>query len=472
MAGITDSSGIAGGLAVNATSKAARVELFDGLGNALTHRDGAASVTTDEAILVAGTNEGNIRTLRVDRLGNLSGSNPTSLLTEPFEGATLSVYRWAALATTMAGNQTAAAGHLLNSGAITTINTGYAIKSLRAFANRQRSPLHLRARARINHFANSQAEIGFGDLTAATGAHTNGAYWQYTTGGVVQPVLMYNTQEIPGTAVTGLNPANYYTWDIIIANDAILFTIQDTSTGTTVAERSIQLPSTQPKQFAATRLFAFARVFNSASAPASASQMIVSSIDVLQLEAQTTKPWKEQMAESGYGAGVNPVTFAIDNNFVNNTAATLATLSNTTASYATRGGYFHFAAIAGANTDYALFAYQSPAPYAFICTGIDIETWNLGAAVATTPHLLVWAIAYDLVAATLVSTGPRTVVGSQDFAIGAVVGARATSITKMFDVPFPTNPGRFIDVVLRMPVATATASQLIHGHVSLRGYYA
>jgi hypothetical protein len=471
MAVIVDNGSVSGGLAVNAASNAARVELFDNQGNKLTRRDGAVSTATDEALPVAGTNEGNVRLLRVDRLGNLSNSSPTSLLAEPFEGTTLAASRWSALATTMAGTQTAAAGHLLNSGAITTINTGYAIRSLRTFANRQRSPLHLRARARVVHFANSQVEIGFGDLTTATGAHTNGAYWQYTTGGVVQPVLMYNTQEVVGSPVTGLSSANYYTWDIVIANDAILYTIQDTSTGTTVAERSIQLPITQPKQFAATRLFAFARVFNSASAPATASQVIVSSFDVLQLEAQAAKPWKEQIAESGYGAGLLPTTFAVPNNFTNNTAPTSATLSNTVAGYTALGGYFQFAAVAGTATDYALFGFTVPSPYSFICTGIDIETWNLGAAVATTPTLLAWGLAYDLSAVSLVTAGARTIVGSQDFPIGAVVGARANSISKSFDVPLVTNPGRFLDVILRMPVATATASQIIQGHVSLRGYF-
>ena len=62
-------------------------------------------------------------------------------------------------------------------------------KSLRSFAKMQRAPLHFKARARIAHVNDSVAELGFGDATGSNTANANGAYWQYTSGGDVQPVL-------------------------------------------------------------------------------------------------------------------------------------------------------------------------------------------------------------------------------------------------------------------------------------------
>jgi len=48
-------------------------------------------------------------------------------------------------------------------------------------------------------------------------------------------------------------------------------------------------------------------------------------------------------------------------NYANSAAPASATLSNTAAGYTTLGGQFQFAAVAGAETDYALFAYTVPA---------------------------------------------------------------------------------------------------------------
>jgi hypothetical protein len=41
--------------------------------------------------------------------------------------------------------------------------------------------------------------------------------------------------------------------------------------------------------------------------------------------------------------------------------------------------------------------------------------------------------------------------------------------TQNFDTPLVTNPGRFLTVILRMPVGTATASEVFQGLVNLRG---
>ncbi len=197
--------------------------------------------------------------------------------------------------------------------------------------------------------------------------------------------------------------------------------------------------------------------------------MVLASVDVLLLDCMTSKPWKEQMAESGYGAPLTPTGFAQAAQWANSAAPASATLSNTAAGYATLGGLFQFAAVAGAATDYALFGFQAPTPYAFILDGIDIELWNTGAAVATTPALFVWGLGVDQGGATLASSATRVGIGAQSLPLGAAIGAKAERISQTFDTPLVTNPGRFLTVILRMPVGTATAGEVFQGMVNLRG---
>ncbi len=474
MAQIQDNSAISGGLAIETASKAARNVLYNTAGSPITRKHNQSrDEANDEAFIIGGYNDGNYRHIRTDRTGGQAMALNTSLLTEAFEGTVLASSRWQPIATTMAATQTAAAGLLINSGSITTINTGYLYKSLRPFVKMQRAPLHFKARARIAHVNNAVAELGLGDATTSNGANTNGAYWQYTSGGAVQPVLTYNGVDITGAVVAGLNPANFYTWDVLIDDDEAMFMVQDTATGLILAERSIKLPLTQAKLFAATRLFAIARLNNTGSAPASAPQMIVSSVDVVMLDAMANKPWSHQMLGSGYNLEVNPVTFATTVNWANSAAAASAALSNSTAGYALMQGRFQFVAVAGGETDYALFGFAAPSPYSLVCTGVEIDTFNMGAAVATTLTNLEWWLGYDQSALSLATAGiNRCGLGGQSFDIAAGIGKRADVVRADFSsAPKNTNPGRFQTIILKMPVGTATASQIIRGTVNVRGYW-
>jgi hypothetical protein len=470
MAYIQDGSSIAGNLAIETAAKAARSILYNAAGQPVTRKHNAArDEANDEGFVMAGYNDGNYRHLRTDRTGGAALALNTSLLTEAFEGGNLASSRWQAINTTMAASQSAAAGLLFNSASITTAASGYFLKSLRSFQKPQRAPIHFKARARLAHVVNSVIELGLGDAATFNGANANGAYWQVTAGGAVQPVLSYNGVDITAAAVTGLNPANFYTFDVVIDDDEAMFMVQDTATGLIVAERSIKLPVTQAKLFAATRLFAIARLYTTASAPASAPQLVLSTVDVVQLDVMTNKPWKEQMAEAGYGAPYNPLTFAQAAQWGNSAFPASATLSNTAAGYTTLGGLFQFASVAGAATDYALFGFQAPSPYAFVLDGIDIDTWNTGAAVATTPTLMVWGLGVDQGSVSLAGGIARVGLGAQSFPIGAAIGAKAERISQNFDTPLVTNPGRFLTVILRMPVGTATAGEVFQGMVNLRG---
>lgn len=457
------------------TSKGLASMLVDAAGNTIPKTPGEARGATDGFLAVGGVNDDNYRPLRVDRLGNMMPGTANLLLHEPFEGATVSSPNRVTVATTtFTQAQTAAGGLNFNSGNSNTAAAAALLTTNRQFAKLQRAPLQCKIRARAGHVTNSLIEFGFGNPANQTSVPTIGAFWQITTGGVVQPILTFNTVDLPGAAVTMPSgwQSNYYVWDVILDDDEAFFSVQDTSTGQIIAERRIQLPVTQVRLWNASRLQAFARIHNVTS-PATAATLILSSLDVLLLDMAQNKPWGHIAALSGFGGEVNPTTFAQPANYANSAAPASATLSNTAAGYTTLGGQFQFAAPVGAETDFALFGFTVPAPYSFVCTGIEIDTYNSGAAVATTAHVLQWFASPDQTAISLATaTNRRTTLGIQSFAVGAAIGAMAAPVLRSLnDAPLVTNPGRIMVVGLKIPVGTATASQIIRGVVAIRGYF-
>lgn len=165
-------------------------------------------------------------------------------------------------------------------------------------------------------------------------------------------------------------------------------------------------------------------------------------------------------------------------NHANSTSPSSASLSNTAAGYTTLGGRWQFAAVAGAADDYALFAYAIPATHRFWCSGIAISSVNTGAAVATTAHILDWSLGINSTAVSLATTdsgstyGPRRIpLGIQSFLSGAAIGALAEPIRHTFPEPLAVEASRYVHIILQMPVATATGSQVIRGDATVYGWF-
>ena len=418
-----------------------------------------------------GLNDGTVMPARMDRLGSLASAMNQPLMHDSFEGTVTSPVRWLITATTMAAAQTTIGGLVINSANITTITTGYMLKTTRLFTKMQRQPLQFKCRNRLNRVNNSVMEFGFGDAATFNGLNTAGAYWQVTPGGAVQPVLTYNSVDLTGADISGsLTNTNYYTWDVIVDDDEAVFICQDSATNVIISRQAIQLPVTQQRLWSVTQIPAMIRLYNTGVAPSSAANLILTDVFVASLDATLNLTAGELSAAMGRSGLENPFTGVQTATFANSAAPANATLSNTAAGYVTLGGLFSFVAVAGAVTDYAIFGFQVPAN--FQLSGITIETWNTGAAVATTPTLLVWGIATQLTAVSLATAAAlRYAVGSQSLPIGTVPGAKAERIVKNFATPIFCSSGRFINVILRMPVATATPSQVIQGMVSLEGKF-
>lgn len=171
-------------------------------------------------------------------------------------------------------------------------------------------------------------------------------------------------------------------------------------------------------------------------------------------------------------------------NNVNSTVPATATLSNTAAGYTTLGGSFVFAAVAGAETDYALFGFQVPVPAvgltgrSLIIRGVWIDCWNQVVAVATTPTVMQWSLAVGSSAVSLATADgaatrlpKRTHVGVQSFPVGSVVGFMPPRVDCNLDSPLVAEPGTFVHVILRMPIGTATATETFRGAVGINSYW-
>lgn len=313
---------------------------------------------------------------------------------------------------------------------------------------------------------------------AATGiaSPTSGSFFRYGSDGTLRGVSISVTGSESTTEVIptpSLNVAHDYT--IWITSKSIIFQVDDVVVG------SIPLGNTAPSPVTSESSPFCARLYN-ASATSTAQQVHLHRC-VGALYGGTYGYDRQFLAALGGDIGSQGVVGAGTGylaNWVNSTAPTSATLSNTTAGYTSLGGQFQFAPVPGSEVDYALFAFQVPPQTAtnqgrtLVVHGINISTFNMGAAVATTPTLLQWGIAYDGTAVSLATAdgastkAPRRVpLGCQSLPVGLPIGGNVPDLRVDFRQPLSVNAGNYLHVILKIPVGTATASQIVRGVVAI-----
>jgi hypothetical protein len=200
---------------------------------------------------------------------------------------------------------------------------------------------------------------------------------------------------------------------------------------------------------------------------------------VTQQDLNQNKPWDFQMAGIGRGSFQSPVSaFGQTANHTNSTSPASATLSNTAAGYATLGGRYQLAAVGGAATDFALFAFQVPAGYQLFIANISIACMNTGAIGGLTGTILDWAVGVNGSAVSLATAdgagtwaSRRIPLGMQAFGISAAIGVAAPDINRRFDVPLVVDSGRYLHIILQVPAGLATASQVLRGDVFINGFF-
>jgi hypothetical protein len=473
MAFIESGANPADQLTVDALSKAARVALYGADGAAAIRAEQAQVVGNGTGVAMLGKNDNALMLPRMDRFGSLASALHNPLFTESFEATVINLVRWTASVNTMTAGQGSVSGLTLNSGLINTASTGVMITSARRFLKMQRSPLQMKFRARFVHVNNAVFEVGFGDPATFNGVVQTGCYFQTTSTGVIQPVITFNGIDVTGTDIRPLiNIANYYVFDICIDDENVIFTVQDGSTGSLINRQVLTLASSAQRLFSSTGLQVLIREYVTSTATATPASLVVTDVYVGSLDADLARPVGHVYAAMDRGFTSQPFNGLQLSQWTNSAEPANAVLSNTAASYTNLGGKFQFSAVAGAVTDFCLFGFQVPTPANFVITGIDIDSWNTGAAVATTATVLNWGIAVGATAVSLANAQVMRVgIGSQSFLVGAAIGASANRLSKQFQTPLHCGSGRFVQVIIRMPIGTATAAQVIAGMVNIEGYF-
>jgi hypothetical protein len=457
------------------TNGSAEVLANDPNGNALPRLDGSAMLSQQYGMPMLVRNDDQLRLLRGGRAGGVALNTHMPLLFEPFDSATVNTNRWLTANTTFVPAQTIGGGYNFNPTNLVTANAVAILTSNRRIPKTLSVPLQAKFRFRASRITNSQIEMGFG-APATTALPADGAFIRIA-GSNLYAVLTSGSVEVAVSApvdITSLiDPSSYYTADIVVFDDYVRYTVQNTQSGAMVLDTNLDLPTSAARLWGASHMPIFGRVFNGAVAPATAPIFVLSDIFVSALDINGADSASAQQALMGLGSIVRPDTGLQAAQFANSAAPASAVLSNTAAGYATLGGLFQFAAVAGAATDYCLFGFQVPVGNDLVVEGVDIDAWNTGAANATTPTLLVWSLAANAAAVSLANTGYAKIpLGAQQFPTTAAIGELANrTISIKFDTPIVVNSGRFIAIALRIPVGTATAAQVIQGSVGVRGHF-
>lgn len=402
------------------------------------------------------------------------------LWSDVFNHAAFNTSRYAG--TTTSHTITVGSGTLnLNGGSSTAIGSAQ-VRTYKSFTLYGTYSVYVDVWARLsqNPQTNNVIEFGLG-YAAGSAAPTDGAFFRVTSAGTFLGVLNYNGSESTVLLPTP-SASTFYHWLIVIHTDRVEFWQDDQLLGSIPVAVSAGRPTySQALPF-------YVREYNT-SATSLAQRFEVSEISISTGDLVSNRLWGTQMASNGWSSALIPDGVAAGStaNFTNSAAPGSAALSNTASSYATLGGQWQFAAIAGAETDYALFAYQVPAGSAtqparnLIVRGVRIDTYNMGAASATTATLLQWSLGIGSTAVSLATTdsatgatrAPRRVfIGAQTIPVATPIGGMANQpVDVNLDAPLAVEPGTFFHVILKMPVGTATASQIIRGTCLVNGYF-
>jgi hypothetical protein len=467
-------------LTIDDTTKAARVLLYASNGQPLALADqGSFTPGTTQGMPAMGHDGPVARVMRMSSNGDTRGGESTPLFSDSTEGAAVDTNKWAQTLTTMTVTQAAGLGILLNAGSSVATTVGALLTTNVRFPFVGRNALVFRARATMSaHSNNNLHELGFGSPATATAASIgDGAVWRKDGSGQWVPVITFATGgDVLGTPISdatfraaiALNA--YAIFEIFLEDGRCTFRIFTTS-GALVNEQVVPF-SPSIGTFGVTRLQAMLRNYN-AAAVAAAVQMRVSQTSVWYTDRLGPSP-DQLPVWNNNGSLTSPTLYTQLANFTNSAAAAGASLSNTASGYPTPGGLFLFTAPAGAETDYALFAYQVPVPFGFTVQRVAIDAINTGAAVATTPTVLQWGLAFGSSAVSLATAAPyppmRKALGFHSWPVGAAIGASGGPQI-VWQGREKIQPSRFLHIFFRAPIGTATASQVIRGTAVVDGFF-
>lgn len=465
------------------------IESGDGSGHkALVDTAGNQQVTLPQEAALSGfvrLLDGDANEIITTENGALMVSQDNLLFFEQVDGSNLNTNIWTTSVSTMTIGQTG--GYItLNSGSSLTSNVYAILQSVKYLPMYSYLPLRISVNARVPIAPgnNLLIEMGIGAV-AGVSAPTDGAMFRWNSVGQLLAVVNNN-----GTETTAVLSGAYsepdgdeivlpptvndcHLYEIVVVEDEVQFFVDD------VKAAAISVPAGLAYPVNSGRLPIFARVANINGSPSFAPQLSIGQVTAVQQGVTMNRPWSEMLASLGRGAHQSPVTaFGQTANHVNSTSPSSAALSNTAAGYTTLGGRYQFAAVVGAATDYALFAFQVPTGYQLFVTGINISATVLGIAVVTAT-VLDWGLGVNGSAVSLATAesppttwAPRRIpLGVQGLLALAGIGQGPADLNRRFDPPLVVDSARYLHVILQVPSGAATASLIIRGNVSIQGYF-
>jgi hypothetical protein len=417
----------------------------------------------------------------------------TVLFTDTFNATAQNTGNWKHSFTTM--TMTQSAGFLnINAAGTSTVSGNFAyLQSWRHFPLIGTAPLAVEFTGQFTATptANEIFQAGLGIPTGAA-QPVDGVWFEFTSGGLMG-CIRYNSGTvdkvtlISNVAAMPLNTNGKYV--MVVGEREIEFWLDDVLYGT------LDMPNAQGQPFITTALPLFMQKYNSGTVGSSPNMIVkIGDISVTLMDMNANMTWANQMASCGLGLqGLNGGTMGSPQvQWANTALPTAAAATNTTAALgAFLGGIFQMNAPATSATDVIIASYQNPAggvnqtPRTMKLRGIKIDCVNSGAAVATTATAFAVAIAWG---GTQLSLGTVTAdsgsfvnntakarriqpIGVIAFPVAAAIGAAATPIQFDFEAPLVINPGEYIQVVAKILVGTATASEVFQWIVSPNLYH-
>lgn len=380
--------------------------------------------------------------------------------------------------TTMTNGWTAA-GLTTNSANITTTTTGASFATYAEYPIVGASQLYCEVEGSFTASPTTNTIIDFGMFRGATAnpyAPADGVYFRLTSAGLFGVINSNGTETT--TSVFSFSYTNNRKYQFIIAfhEREVEFWIDN------VLQGSLETPVGQGQPCMSASLPFGVRHAITGGAAGAALSFVLNDYTV-SIGGPNIAQTASIMGQRVYGSYQGMSGWAMGQlaSYANSTNPTAAAPSNTalTANLPSGlGGQGAVTAAVAAATDGIWGSFQNPVPTVnlqgrrLVLRGVRVDAVNMGAAVATTPTTIQFALAFGHNAVSLATAeaattkAPRRLpLGFMTWPVGAAIGQGPQNgpiVADLGDAPIFVNPGEFVQLTGKFLAGTATASQVIN----------
>lgn len=449
----------------------------------------AVAGKNDDGTLVSG---GRVNRVYASEGNKLATAHSVLLWDDTFNATAQNTAKYRFAATTQTGSM-AGGVLILNTSAITTINTNSALQTFRTFPLFAKSELRCNVAGFLTQVPQANQVVEFGLFTATIpggAAPTDGAFFRYNAAAELRGVISYNGTETQTATITPPSANVNHDFVIVVQTNTVLFYIDDILVGVITL---LTAAPTQGQPMIQASVPFTARMYIGGSAPAVATQLRVSDVFITQLGADPYKDWATQKAGFGHMAyqGQNGGTMGTTGQYANNANPAAAVPTNTTAALGTGlGGIFQETLTLAAATDGIISSFQNPAggvnqtPRNLIIRGVMVSG-VVTVALTTNPLTGTLALCFghtalSLATAESASFASGTTKAPRRVAIGTTSVALATAaagtpvvgpgIFIQFSSPIVVAPGEFV-AVTHKKVTAAPATGAVMWSITFDAYF-